>query len=350
MSAVVFVVFLVFLLAADCGAYWTHDTTVGTVFSPRSGHSAVLFENQYAVIYGGHVLNGFEAPVDYFPREIWTFSRSSNSMTLTTVSGTVPSNRTFHGAVAISDREMLIWGGGSIEGFTFAPLADMWVYNRTSAVWTQRFPGGSIQPTGRLGHAMVRRGNQIFMFGGIVTQSNGDCCAFLNDMFSYSISGNQWTLLSPTGSIPSARGHAGVVVHGIYLWLQGGEGADFSIEHGLYMYNTVFNNWTLANQGDPDVNQRESQMFSTLGNSLICFAGDGEGENFYNLKSDTQIFFSGSWTLQSTPVQPPTAKRMPSVQFEDPDQVWFFGGNTDLNPFTFVESNHNELWYWIGSS
>jgi hypothetical protein len=340
-------VFLV-LCALPTKAFWTQDTTVGTVFSPRSGHTAVEFQNKYAVIYGGHVLNGFAVPVSYFPNQIWTFNRNTNSMALTTVTGTVPSNRTFHGAVPISNTKMLIWGGGSIVGFSFAPLSDMWVYDINSATWTQRFPEGDIQPIGRLGHAMVRKGNQVFMFGGIITKTNGQCCDFLNDMYSYSISSNEWSQLFPIGVIPSPRGHSGITVQGNALWLQGGEGTDFNIEHGLWKYTINKNQWLLIDQEPEDVNQRESQMFNNIGSTLICFAGDGEGPNFYNLKNDTQTFkiSQGHWELENTPVRPPAAKRMPSVSFQDPDQAWFFGGNTDLNPFTFVETNHNQLWYW----
>jgi N-acetylneuraminic acid mutarotase len=308
-----------------------------------------VFQNQKAVIYGGHVLNGFEAPVDYFPNEIWTFNRPSNSMTLTTITGTAPSERTFHGAVAISDSKMMIWGGGTIQGFSFAVLSDMWIYDTTTSTWTQKNQG-IFHPSARLGHAMARKGNQVFVFGGIIPTPEGECCDFLNDMYAYSISGNQWTqLLFPSGVVPSARAHAGIVTLGNFLYLQGGEGTFFNIENGLWKYNTNQNSWSVANQDNPDVNQREGQLFGSMGANLVCFSGDGEGPNFYNLKTDTQTYNvgqGGSWALQSTPVQPPAGKRMPSVSFTSPDEVWFFGGNTDLDPFTFIEANHNQVWYW----
>jgi len=339
---------LVLLVLVAYGEWVKDDNINGDIFSPRSGHTAVALQDKYVLIYGGHVLNGFVSPVSYFSNEVWIFTKTNNSMVQRTQS-TFPPDRTFHGAVELSNTKMLIWGGGTVVGFSFLPDDGLWVYDLTANSWTQLSPTGSA-PSGRLGHSMVRQGNKVFVFGGIVPQANGDCCDFLNDMYSYSISHNQWSVVSPSGDIPSPRGHAGAVVRGNAMWLQGGEGTGFSIEGGLWRYNIGSNKWVLINEDEPDVNQRESQLFNVFNNGLICFGGDTEGPEFYNLLNDTQIykFTQDEWELQSTPVRPPTAKRMPSVALGqgDNEEVWFFGGNTAFDPFSFTESNHNEVWYW----
>jgi len=139
------------------------------------------------------------------------------------------------------------------------------------------------------------------------------------------------------------------------LYLQGGEGGidnsdgstTFTVENGLWKYSINQNTWSLLDQGTPDVNQRESQLFNHVGSKLFCFGGDTPGPNYYNLVEDTQVFrlSVGSWALQDTPVHPPKAKRMPSVAFED-GTIWMFGGNTAFSFTTFKEINHNEVWYW----
>jgi len=319
------------------------------MFAPRSGHTAVQFDTDEAIIYGGHLLTGYADPPIYFSNEIWTFDRSQNKMKLTIPSGAIPSNRTFHGAVDIGDNRMLIWGGGMIVGFSFVPTNEMWVYHRITERWTQRFPQGSVQPSGRLGHGMARRGNKIYVFGGIVPKSDGECCDFLNDMYEYSIDTNRWRRLNPSGVIPSPRGHMGFIELDGNLWLQGGEGTDFDVQTGLWKYDILKNQWRLINQEVPvDVNQRESQLFNHIGlNKLICFGGDTNGPNFYNLLNDTEIYriAADQWDQKTQPVNPPTAKRMPSVSFPN-DQVWFFGGNTDFDLNTGAETDHNQVWYW----
>jgi len=342
---------LVFLCSSSVFAGWTNVTDVsGPIFAPRSGHTAVGFEDK-AVIYGGHVINGFTNL--YFANEVFVFDQEEHSMTRYTPS-VYPSQRTFHSAVAISDTEMMIWGGGPIVGFSFVPVApedSMWVWDLETGEWTNRQQ--SVTPSGRLGAAMARHGNKVYLFGGIIPRPDGGCCHFLNDMWSYSIKDNTWTELFPSGSIPSARGHSGVSVHGNSMYLQGGEGSfdrpdgstQFTVEKGLWKYTFSQNTWSLVDQGTPDVNQRESQLFNHIGSKLLTFAGDTEGPNFYNLVEDTQVFHNGQWIPQSTPVHPPAAKRIPSVAFED-GTVWMFGGNTAFSFVTFKEINHNEIWYW----
>jgi N-acetylneuraminic acid mutarotase len=267
--------------------------------------------------------------------------------------GPVPSNRTFHGAVDIGDNKMLIWGGGQVVDFSFVPSTDaMWIYNKNTQTWNQKNPQGPVQPSGRLGHGMARKGNKVFMFGGIVPKSNGECCDFLNDMYEYNIDTNRWRQLSPSGVIPSPRGHMGFIRLDGNIWLQGGEGTDFNIQKGLWRYNIDMDQWLLINEVVPvDVNQRESQLFNRLGDSkLFSFGGDTEGPDFYNLLNDTQVYRiqQDDWNNKNTPVRPPTAKRMPSASFGNSNnaQVYLFGGNTAFDVNTGAETDHNQVWYW----
>jgi len=295
------------------------------------------------------VLNGYGVPETYFSNEIWTFDRSQNRMRMTTPTGDIPSDRTFHGAVSIGNNRMLIWGGGRIVGFSFEPSNELFIYHRGTGVWNEKAHEGSVQPIGRLGHGMAFLGNKVYMFGGIIPMTNGECCNFLNDMYTYNIDTNKWTQLLPTGTIPSPRGHMGFVLaaDNSGIWLQGGEGNGFTVEKGLWRYSIMKNQWRLVNEEVPeDPSQRESQLFNVLGNNrLICFGGDTEGPEFYNLRDDTQIYriTQDEWNLQAPP-NPPAAKRMPSVSFGT--EVWFFGGNTAFDLNTGVETNHNQVWKW----
>jgi len=343
----------VLLLAVTTAfAFWSHDTTFsGGIFSPRSGHTSIKEEGEeMALIYGGHVINGYAAPVSYFPNEVWSFNRNTNTFHETIVTGLVPSSRTFHGAVNLQGGDMLVWGGGSIVGgSTFLPAdTNIWIYHRLAGTWQQIVPHGTV-PSGRLGHAMVRIGTKIYVFGGIVPLPSGDCCGFLNDMYSYDIPSNTWTQLFPTGTIPSARGHSGVLTrNGVEIWLQGGEGNDFAIERGLFKYQLGSNSWHQIN--DMDVNQRESQLFNHIGDNFLALSGDHPGLNYYNLLDDTNSYFvpSNTWLnlTDFLTVSPPAGKRMPSVAFVDRAEIWFFGANTAFDITTGIETNNNQVWNW----
>jgi len=330
---------------ASCG-FWTQDTSYGgTTFTARSGHTAVKPTFESAIIYGGAVMNGYANPVTYFQNEIWTFHHLSNTMDLDIITGLVPSNRSFHMAVDLPNGDMLVWGGGAIVGFSFVPSdTNMWIYHRLSKTFEEKVPLGTV-PSGRLGAAMARIGGQVYLFGGINTLSGGSCCGFLNDMYVYTIDTNTWATLTPA-TVPSPRGHSGVNVQGTSIWLQGGEGTSFAIQTGLWKYESLLNNWYLVNLEDPDVNQRESQMFNRIGDTLITFSGDHEGPNFYNLLIDTELYFipNGVWMNVTTSDRPPAGKRMPSVDFGR--EVFFFGQNTNLNPATGVDTDNNEIWFY----
>jgi len=346
MISTTIVVFFVFV-AAVVGSGWNQISSTGDVFTARSGHTSVLLGGDAAIIYGGHFMHGYANPVQYFQSEIWTYNNTENSLSKRIVSGSVPSNRTFHGAVALDDGSMLTWGGGRIVGFSFVPSdTNIWIYSTSTQSWSSIEPSGTVFPSGRLAHAMARHGNTVFMFGGVVPLTNGQCCNFLNDMYSYSISGNQWTQLSPSGTIPSPRSHMGFLTIGDAVWLQGGEGTNFAIEKGLWRYKINKDQWLEVNEETPDVqNQRESQMFAHVGNTMVVFAGDSEGPNFYNLKNDTWTYDiqADAWTNRTADIQPPMGKRIPSVTFSN-DVVMLFGENTDFNPFTGVEQNNNQFW------
>jgi hypothetical protein len=341
-------VILLFSFLTSCLGLWTQVSDYsGDVFTARSGHTSVLSSGDTAVIYGGHFMHGYSNPVQYFQNEIWTYNNTANSLSKRIVTGLVPSNRTFHGAVALDDGSMLTWGGGKIVGFSFvAADTNIWIYHVNTQSWESIVPAGSVFPTGRLAHGLARHGDQVILFGGVVPKTNGQCCDFLNDMYSYSISANEWTQLSPSGTTPSPRSHMGFLTIGDAIWLQGGEGTNFAIEKGLWRYRFNKDQWLEINEENPDIpNQRESQMFAHVGNTIVIFAGDTEGPNFYNLRNDTQTYSiqDDVWVDRTSADHPPKGKRMPSVAFST-GEVMFFGENTDLNPFTGVEQNNNQFW------
>ena len=118
--------------------------------------------------------------------------------------GTPPGARAFHAGVYDPQRDRVVVFGGRDS----APLNDTWELSLSGSVsWRQILPGGA-PPPARIDHIAVydpvRR--RMIVFGGASGSS------VFNDVWALSLSGSPtWTLLTPSGTAPAARGGAAAV-------------------------------------------------------------------------------------------------------------------------------------------
>jgi N-acetylneuraminic acid mutarotase len=76
---------------------------------------------------------------------------------------------------------------------------DLWAYDPAANNWALLTPSGT-PPSARSYHSMVWDGvnSRVIMFGGY----DG---AYKNDLWAYDPAANNWALLTPSGTPPSAR-------------------------------------------------------------------------------------------------------------------------------------------------
>jgi hypothetical protein len=136
----------------------------------------------------------------------------------------------------------------------------------------------------------VDKDNSLWLFSGNGYNSSGK--GYLNDLWKYSISINQWTWIAGTSSLGntgnySAKGISSSTVHPCsrqnavtwtdtagLLWLFGGQKSQNSFLNDLWNYNTFTNEWTWVT-GSNSANQK-----SSYGTKGIASATNTPGARF----------------------------------------------------------------------
>jgi hypothetical protein len=114
-----------------------------------------------------------------------------------TPSGTSPTSRRFHTAIYDPVRDRVVVFGGDAPGV----LNDVWALSLGGTpAWTELAPSG-IPPSARYLHGAIYDPvrDRMVVFGGWDPSSR-------NDVWALSLAGSPaWTLLAPTGGLPSGR-------------------------------------------------------------------------------------------------------------------------------------------------
>ena len=113
-------------VSSDGGVTWTQVTTVGTVWSGRSGHQAIAYNNKLWVIGGKGSNNNLL-------NDIWVSSDGGVTWTQVTTVGTVWSGRSGHQAIAYNNKLWVIGGKGSNNNL----LNDIWISSNEGVTWQE---------------------------------------------------------------------------------------------------------------------------------------------------------------------------------------------------------------------
>ena len=200
---------------------WTLVKTKGTPPSPRSGQSAVYDPvTNRMIVFGGQLSYTFSSYND-----LWVLTNANGvggaeKWIQLTPTGTLPRPRFVHGAAYDqANNRLIVFGGDDCSSNNFCEvLNDVWVLSNANGVsgtpaWTQLFPTGS-GPSPREtmnGVAYDPGSNRLIVFGG----TNGATTTF-NDVWVLSDANGlggtpAWSLLSPSGTAPSARSFSSVI-------------------------------------------------------------------------------------------------------------------------------------------
>jgi len=192
---------------------WLQMHPTGPAPTPRWGQSAVYDGgSNRMIIFGG--AEGRSSPC---ANDVWALTDANGNggtpawIQLSTA-GTAPAPRTSQGGVYDPNTNSLILYGGQDCFSTL--FSDVWVLSNANGIggtptWTQLSPSGSAPGAREIGQSMVYDSahNTLIIFGG----GNGGGSGRTNDTWILSNANGTggtpaWTQLSPTGTLPPARG------------------------------------------------------------------------------------------------------------------------------------------------
>jgi hypothetical protein len=321
----------------------------GDIPPPSSGYITVLLDTT-AVKYGGGIQGTGPNNTTYFGE---THLFDMDTHVWTEVTNASPPGRMFAEAVAISNTELIMYGG---TRYTQVPITvdvfdEYWKFNLNTQTWTQIFFTGTV-PTPRFEHAMVFDpiDQNIYIWGGEQSLTGTDF-EILGDMYKCSILTFSCTLVNQIGDVPVPRvdfiirnlniNHQTFVASGGFNFSPRGQ------KSGLFFFDVSDNSWERQdfNLYNPEEKgryptPRDYPLFDLVDDIIVVFGGDVDsadvGGSYYNLMSDTLTYNLKNkpgcgpipqkhiWMFQDLEFHPPAMKRIKSVVYND--EVYSFGG------------------------
>jgi len=255
-------------------------------------------------------------------------ARAQTWTNITPGSGSAPAARAWASAVFdAQNRRMVIFGGRAASDFN-----DIWAFDLATHTWTDLTPSAGSAPAARRtpGSGYDAAAHRMVTWSG---QSSG---GFFNDAWSFDLTTNTWTLLSPTGGPPNIR--YGVAA----TWdPAAGELVTFA---GFTNMGRFDDTWRLdpALQTWTDVSPTTSPLerclhaacYDAIGGRMIMYGGQNAGARDDIWAFD---FATDSWA-DLTPVSRPAGRFFASVVYDDANRrVTVFGGTTN-------SGKTNEVW------
>jgi leucine-zipper-like transcriptional regulator 1 len=199
------------------GITWTQSTSAAG-FSPRYGHSSVLFNNKMWVIGGCTAANN----TNILYNDVWYSADGITWIQATATAGFSP--RWFHSSVVFDNK---IW---VIGGFALGPtyFNDVW-YSSDGVTWIPAATNAGFSP--HANHSSVVFDNKMWVIAGVTTNWNE-----LNDIW-YSTNGTMWIQATANAGFSPRNGHSSVVYNN-KMWVIAGTPGGFSqLDSDVWYYN-----------------------------------------------------------------------------------------------------------------
>lgn len=132
---------------------WSTPEVSGTMPYAKDGHSACVIKNKM------YIFGGFEYLTDQYSREVHCLDLDTMHWRFITPSGTPPSHRDFHTALAVGDRMYIFGGRGDLnspynsqeelycpEVYYLDTVEEKWIATKPSGTW----------PEGRRSHSACK--------------------------------------------------------------------------------------------------------------------------------------------------------------------------------------------------
>jgi hypothetical protein len=298
--------------------------------SIRNGQGLVFDPNDNCLYYfGGYYFDG----QPHYREDMWKFDLTTKLWTLVN-EGTGPEARFARGVVYDSSaHEIYMFGGYYYDFFggTRNYLNDLWLYNITTFSW-QEINDGSTVPQPRDGHRMIydTASGDIFLHGGRKWISAGNY-NYYGDLWRYDVSGQSWTNLTDSTTV-SGRSRQSMCFdsrHGdIYVF--GGFNAS-GYNNETWKYNIATNNWTLLSPTGvvPSPRGAHDMVYDSANDNIYLFSGKNQDtpnpvvlNDFYMFNVSTQ-----NWSQVSLPVsQAPTPRIQYGIAYDRFENIFYLSG------------------------
>jgi hypothetical protein len=309
----------------DLGDTWTYNLTTNnwtdmhppTGPSARSNH-AIAYDSVHdeIVLFGGEGSSGQLG-------DTWTYDQKTNNWTDMAPSGG-PSARSGHAMVY--DRahgEVVLFGGYLGYYLGYKELGDTWTYNLSKNSWTNMTP--SVSPPARGGHSMAydsARG-EVLLFSG-----RKYSYYYFNDTWAYNLTTNKWINENPTTTPPGRCHHAMVYdsSHDDIIMFGGFTGPGLILFCDTWTYSHSANNWmNMTPSIEPSARYGHGMVYDPAHGIVMLFGGEtGYGDGL----GDTYTYdpIMNNWTLN--PPTAPVARGYPALAYDSAHgEVVLFGGS-----------------------
>lgn len=288
--------------------------------SPRSFHQALSIAGDMYVI-GGVVDSGNKSGdfwrLTNFSASIRTSSSIAEKKTgwsLLSASGLVP--RTGHVA-CVSQQRIIVFGGQDEAG---SYLSEMQMFDINSGQWSRlESVGPCVHPPSRSGTKAVAWDDALVVFGG---SSPDKRSPYLNDMFVYWISRNEWQSLNSAGITPAARtDHALTDVNG-HIVLYGGTNRK-AIFGDTYVFASDSSGWNEIT-ASPSPPGRFGHTAISWDDKMVVFGG-WDGSNLLNEIWQFSVS-SKAWKLVTSVAGQSCCPRYRHAACSREETMFVFGG------------------------
>ncbi|KAI8970301.1 hypothetical protein BDF20DRAFT_838671 [Mycotypha africana] len=278
-------------------------TTAGDLPSPRSFASLIMMDT-FLILYGGEPIN---------PNEIWdphfyVLQINTRQWSRVRTKGRLPTERAGHSACISEDGIMYIWGGHYHRKY----MNDLCAFNvkdyPAKAEWNFIEYKNS-GPTPRSGHISIIYEGKFYVFGGINSSH------LYNDIWSFDLTIHTWEKLTAVGYIPAPRESCAAALVDDTIYIFGGRGLNGCILGDLCAFKIKSKRWYMFQSMGIPPSPRYGHTLTVFKNKLYVFGGDTDSEK----NEDSTHVFTLDCAKIRYPPEPAVAKNDDSIESSNGD-------------------------------
>eukprot|EP00644_Phytophthora_capsici_P006191 jgi/Phyca11/117000/e_gw1.32.190.1 len=275
-------------------AAWEAVPCVNTREAPLigSGHACAVRKDSLYVFGGERSTRS--SSVIRPSNSFYEFNFARKEWSTVSGNGLAPSQRKSHSAVVYKD-SFYVFGGYDGD----RRLNDFFSYNFLTQTWTNVFVNAGQQPTPRYGHAALVYGTRSSSEYGRL-----DSGRHVNDMHSFNLETNSWSLIRTSGEVPYPREGASMIVYKQSCLLFGGYDHDLGYLNDVHVFNFETHVWSSLETKGTAPTGCHHPLVSLHNDSLIVFGGKTD-PNLYmlDLESNTWevVAYAGESPKSSSP-------------------------------------------------
>lgn len=206
--------------------------------------------------------------------ELWVFDIDSLTWSSPKIVGLSPGARSGHAATSEGD-VMVVWGGTSSSG---SYLSDMYLYGAYNGGWIEITPSGTI-PSGRNGACIVMQTPKIYIFGGKTISGK------TTELWEYDMNLNAYTLITPQVNLsitPNPVIFPTCTMVNNKFWVIFGTADSEFPETSIYQYDFDLQSWNVVFDAGFSLMSRSLGVVEYINGQILVLAGEAWSTDPYN--------------------------------------------------------------------